>query len=31
MGWDTIVPKEGFVVKEGDLIDKRSVVLMDSD
>jgi hypothetical protein len=29
--WDTVMPKEGIVVKEGDLIDKRSVVLVDTD
>jgi hypothetical protein len=31
IGWDTVVLKEGVIVEEGDLIDKRSVILMDTD
>jgi hypothetical protein len=31
IGRDTVVPKEGIVMKEGNLIDKRSIVLADTD
>ena len=28
---DTVMPKESFVVEEGELVDKRSIVLLYSD